>query len=769
MATGKRAANCKRFHLTKEFLEQLKTLKSARSGVVKKAYAAVLHAQNEGTLSLKVTNYGEDRIPNCEKYDLGGGYRLVVQYSESAALFVFIGTHEETDHWLDINRDKRWVVKGDNQTAFVPISQSTQLDIGKTVNLDLSKEIKGQPLLRVPTEKLLSLGFTPDIVPSILAVTPEKWEESAEQFIDHIQKECGDDRAALLIDLFSLAIVGKHSDCETRIQVYLKTFHVATPQEFERALSSTANSEIILDLSDPICSDQLSAEKDLTDWMLFLHPDQKLYSQKDLAGPARLRGISGSGKTCVLVHRARYLAKKYKKPVKIITLTQSMRNLIELLCHSLCGVESRFISVSTVWSFNLDLLEYLDAGLVSSMNRRISDEVKTNLVADSANLLARHPDFGSTGLGGYTERETYSFLKSEIEYVRSRLLDADLASYLDGKAFSRRGRGKALTEVGRKVVYEGIRHYKDALDKIRGTDFEGVTQYCYLALRNCRHEPIPFRCILIDEVQDLTQMEINVLSELCLEPGNHINDTSNGLFLVGDGTQAIYGRGFTLRQAGIRIANRGYVLTKNYRNSIEILQAAYKLVENYEFADTDEDEIRKPIEPGVSGLRGPAPQIVKCRSLEEEGEFIASQVIAAVSSAEISPGQICILGPSRMREFVGNYLHSHGVAVSELRDDVDFESNSVKLSTIESAKGHEFSSVLIGGMNEGFLPRYQATKDEVAVDASKLYVGMTRARKYLTISYSTSGSNLPSQYLLSIQPFCQEFELRDTKLTPLRS
>lgn len=42
-------------------------------------------------------------------------------------------------------------------------------------------------------------------------------------------------------------------------------------------------------------------------------------------------------------------------------------------------------------------------------------------------------------------------------------------------------------------------------------------------------------------------------------------------------------------------------------------------------------------------------------------------------------------------------LANLGAGTAELRNDVDYESDNVKLSTIESTKGREFSAVYIMG------------------------------------------------------------------------
>ena len=69
------------------------------------------------------------------------------------------------------------------------------------------------------------------------------------------------------------------------------------------------------------CSDDYSQ---FQEWMVYLHPDQKRVAETDFDRPVVLTGVSGSGKTCVLIHRARYLAKKYPtERIGILTLNRS--------------------------------------------------------------------------------------------------------------------------------------------------------------------------------------------------------------------------------------------------------------------------------------------------------------------------------------------------------------------------------------------------------------------------------------------------------------
>ena len=44
-------------------------------------------------------------------------------------------------------------------------------------------------------------------------------------------------------------------------------------------------------------------------WTIFLHPEQQQWVERDYAGPARVAGSAGTGKTIVALHRAAYLAR----------------------------------------------------------------------------------------------------------------------------------------------------------------------------------------------------------------------------------------------------------------------------------------------------------------------------------------------------------------------------------------------------------------------------------------------------------------------------
>lgn len=82
--------------------------------------------------------------------------------------------------------------------------------------------------------------------------------------------------------------------------------------------------------------------------------------------------------------------------------------------------------------------------------------------------------------------------------------------------------------------------------------------------------------------------------------------------------------------------------------------------------------------------------------------------------------------------------------------------STITLATLHSAKGLEWDAVFLVGLQEGLLPiGYASTDAAIAEERRLLYVGITRARKRLQLSWAAStgqrsAANSPSRFLVGL-------------------
>ncbi|MER1985962.1 MAG: ATP-dependent helicase [Solibacillus sp.] len=93
----------------------------------------------------------------------------------------------------------------------------------------------------------------------------------------------------------------------------------------------------------------------------------------------------------------------------------------------------------------------------------------------------------------------------------------------------------------------------------------------------------------------------------------------------------------------------------------------------------------------------------------------------------------------KLLEGLREYLNSSALfGMQVIKDYIHLEENSVKLMTLHSCKGLEFKYVFIIGVNTGLLPFNKKSKDEQDEEKRLFYVGLTRAKDQLEISYYTN-------------------------------
>lgn len=761
----------------REFSKMLKTL--ARSGRVgkqaaQKAEAACTQISLHGEIRLERTHNGETRV-DCEKYDLGDGYRLVTQLvgtgSDARLVMLFVGSHDDADSWLNQHKDYAWVRRdSDSKIDFIQVSDTERPRPSPQIEVSISTpdHVLEEPLVAALTdEELAPIGLNETALAFLRKTTKGDWGESADDILDEVERTVGTDAALIVLDVLTMTDRGDVEGARQRLRMVVKQAHIAEGRELVDAISDPLNAETFYTWVE---AEGMPDPSDREEWMLYLHPDQAKIAGAALSGPSRLRGVSGSGKTCVLVHRARFLAKKYGEPVLVVTLTESMRKLLDALLIALCGAERSLITVATMSSVARDVIRHLhpEGERWYTMADSFRDEA-----FNAAVTAVRGASTGTQALNRLGHQELKQFLEDELGFIRMRLLPNEYDTYVSS-TFRRVGRGQALGEPARRHVLHGLYAYEQCLKGVHRFDHEGVVQTAVEVLLSDgeRSSEYRWRAVLADEVQDLSQNEIRLLAQLRTPGGDLLKAAPDGLFFVGDGAQTIYKRGFSLQSLGIRLA-RSHVFKKNYRNTLEILQAAYGLIRDYEFADVDEDNRQKPLTPDFAARRGDRPMMVRCRGMKAEVDYAIAAIeqLWELNGDEVL-SDICVISRVRsIRREIADAMEKKGIPCVDIKDNAALDTLGVRVSTVESAKGFEFGTVILAGVSEIIIPVRQEGERgaDPSADAAKLYVAMTRARDNLHITYTSSADRRPAEALESIRQWCDEARFENGLVLPIRA
>lgn len=460
------------------------------------------------------------------------------------------------------------------------------------------------------------------------------------------------------------------------------------------------------------------------DWMLFLAPHQRRLVYADYAGPARVKGVAGSGKTVVAIHRALHLSRNLKPGEKILLLTYGNRlpGVMQYLLEKLAGkpAEALGIECKTIHQWCYRFLS--EHGEIINVGQR--SDFSSAIQAGIASARRLYPVLR------IWQRDE-QFFQDEIRYaIKGRAI----ATFEDYAALERSGRGTALSETERKAMWQVYLGYQKYLQERGLWDYDDYILKSLDLLRGGK-KPGNYRTAVVDEIQDLNAATMLLIRAL-VPPG------SNDLFLVGDGLQKLYPGGYVLGKLGIDIVGRGTILRRNYRNTQQILRAAYAMVENMRFNDLDEnDTVAEP--PEYSPREGALPLIKGFSYPEDEVSWVKQEIERLTRQQGFGPGDFAIL--YRWRSPYKGIIHEvfSGQTIEITKDYVTYFAPLVKHTTFDSAKGLEFKIVFLVGVTDGIMvPKDDWSLKDVALEEylarerSRLFVAMTRARDLLYITYS---------------------------------
>lgn len=680
---------------------------------------------------IPLTNHGESRIKHCIKYDLSGYCRLVTIQDNGWLVLLYCGTHDDVDKWLENNKGLQVAIKDADKGLFEIFKSEDISDVQSRINIvpdysdgKLFKKLK---------------QYWDDIsanLPSLIKRELEKFEtiteedqifEAAIAIADPIKQD-------MIFDVFMLLRGGLVDEAKNRISAYYDDITLIKDIP-EPQIKEVRSNDQFINMDDLEEGDLkiLMNNKSWLEWMLFMHPAQKVVVDRDFNGSARLLGVSGSGKTCVVVKRSVRLAKKYTgEKILILTLNQSLSNLISSLIDILleCGENEDLknqIEVKSFWELSRDLIiefrhhEFDERVLGPKTDRH---EESIDEIWDEFYLCKNHNDDAEVLFQNHCNllaRGIFpqDYLKQEFDWIRSFLPQERLQDYL---TIEREGRTIPIVENERGKILEGLNGWENKMKAVGAIDYLGLTNELYKYIDNISSSK--YRCILVDEVQDFSTLELSIIRKL-------VKEGENDLFMTGDIAQQVYSKHHKIRNAGINILPDSYLkILKNYRNSREILSAAYEVFKQNTREEQFKSDDFEILNPEYANFSSAKPHLRKALHLNEELTYAFEYLKDILDQNE--KGCIALCGYSLFNvQDLGNLLK-----VPVLDGAIKIGEENIYLSDLEQTKGFEFDRMIIVNASFDVLPNPSIPKDECFREISKFYVAMTRAKKELIISFS---------------------------------
>lgn len=615
---------------------------------------------------------------------VGRDIRLIVHKTTDSFLLCYVDHHDAAYAWAERRRLETHPKTGAAQ--LVEIRERIQEVLVPTF-VEAPPVQKKKPFTSISDDELLSYGVPSEWLndvreadeDSILNVSEHLPAEAAEALLEIAIGNKPKPRAKPTVEPF------EHPDAQRRFRV------ISNVDELSRAL-----------------------EYPWDKWTIFLHPAQQELIDKEYAGPARVAGSAGTGKTIVALHRAVHLARTHPDArVLLATFSEPLANALRTKLRRLIISEPKLgerIDVHAIDAIGIRLYQsrFGDAKLASR-------EDIARLLRESATEVADH---------NFSQR----FLATEWEQIVDAWQLDSLEAY---RNVSRLGRKTKLPQKQLVILWSIFDRVRETLSS-RGL-ITPATLFTKLAAAISSEKASPFDFAVVDEAQDLTVAHLRFFAAL---GGNR----SNSLFFAGDLGQRIFQQPFSWLELGVDIRGRSRNLNINYRTSHQIRSQSDKLL-SAEMADLD--GILQNRADTISVFNGPPPLVKVAKSETEEIDIVASWISERAKEG-VAPHEFAIFVRSQAQlSRAKAAIEKAGSPYKVLDERIQATSNFASVSTMYLAKGLEFRAVVVMACDDEVIPlqeRIETVGDDADLqevydtERHLLYVACTRARDHLLIT-----------------------------------
>lgn len=623
--------------------------------------------------------------------------RVIVHRTKSSILLCYVHHHNKAYAWAERRKLETHPTTGAAQLVEIreTVKEVYVPAYTKPKAAGAKPDVRRRVFADSTDAELLGYGVPPEWLADVKQAT----EDSLLTLADHLPAEAAE-------ALIEIATGGKPRPAQAAIAAASPFDHPDAQRRF-RMMSNVDELQRALDFP-------------WERWTVFLHPDQRQMVEREYAGPARVSGSAGTGKTIVALHRAAHLARKHPDArVLLTTYSDALANALHTKLKRLLGNEPRLaerIDVHSLSAIGLRL-HRAHVGPVSLASR----ELASDLIREAASGVSGHK-FG------------LPFLLSEWEHV----VDAwQLDSWEAYRDVARLGRKTRVPEAQRQVLWSIFEKVRAELAKRAVVTKAGLFGAVTAAISKTKN--VLFDFAVVDEAQDLSIAHVRFLAALG-------GTRPNALFFAGDLGQRIFQQSFSWKGLGVDIRGRSRTLRVNYRTSHQIRSQADRLL-GTSFTDVDGNAEKRS--DTVSVFNGPSPMIQTVGSEAEETKVVGAWMAEHAKGGTLPHEFGVFVRSDALLARAKAAVFKAGMAFKVLDEHVETVSGHVSISTMNIAKGLEFRAVVVMACDDDVIPmqqRIEAVGDtgdlQEVYDTERqlLYVACTRARDHLLVTSVDPGS-----------------------------
>ena len=516
-----------------------------------------------------------------------------------------------------------------------------------------------------------------------------------------------------------------------------------------------------------------------------LNVEQKRIIESKPSGHTLIKGVAGSGKTTVAVNRIPLLLNHYcieeDDFVLMATYNKSLSKYVEYIYESSkkeLEVQSGFfddnkdlkLDISTVDSLSVSYFNKYKKENNLSLSIASRNDIQQALIEAITIVGKKYPHIKMIS------PKLLSFINDEIVWIKGcNYMEIEEYQNVDriGRVMKANSDGPqklSKNSEKRNAIFEIMLNYNEILLKNNKVDFQDVL---LIALKEAGKNPIKkYTHILIDESQDLSRVQIEFLKKLYNEK------EYSSITFIADVAQSIYSQAWLVKNRsfssiGYDMKGKSSSLSKNYRTTTQIAQAAFSLIQK----DKELIEDSNFVKPSLIDRQGQYPIYRSFNNKEKEGAFVCNLIKSNLIKSYNYKDIVIIARLSNQLKEMRTYLEKNNIPceIFNGKDDFNFGKECVKLVTMHSIKGLEFKVVIMIGVNSKVMPFKTYAKeieDDETIESRErklFYVGMTRATEKLFIT----SEGVPSKFIKDIDykylRIKSECEVRRISQIPIES